>query len=309
MTDVATTVPTGHMDIQMQQARLLAASDLVGPHLRNKPANVYLILQYADALGIHPAHALSSIQVINGKPTLSAELMRALVQRAGHRFHISSSTDQEAAVIVARKEYPQDETVFTFTWKDAQTAGLAASDTYKKHPKAMLLARVTTQACRAVFADLLAGVSYDPEELAPALAETRITRHTDSDPAWNTPEPVDAEVVDIRTGEMLADAAELDASVERHPAGGSTVNVGRLTGPAARDRARNLSARATDAQLATIVKALRMLTSDPGDVARLLSAIVGRDVATLNELTKAEASDVIRELKQANTDLTPEPAS
>ena len=71
-----------------------------------------------------------------------------------------------------------------------------------------------------------------------------------------------------------------------------------------------MSARATDAQLATIVKALRMLTSDPADVARLLSAIVGRDVTTLNELTKAEASDVIRELKQANTDLTqPEPAS
>ena len=74
---------------------------------------------------------------------------------------------------------------------------------------------------------------------------------------------------------------------------------------------RSIAARATDAQLATIVKALRMLTSDPQDVARLLSAIVGRDVDTLNDLTKAEASDVIRELKQANTDLTrdPEPAS
>lgn len=168
------------------QSKMLAASSLVPDVYRNKPENVYLCLMLGDALGIHPAQALTSIQVIQGKPTMSAELMRALVQRAGHKFRIDVSSDTECVVTVARKEWPLDEQQFAFTIKDAEVAGLAGSANYKKHPKAMLLARVSTMACRAVFADVIAGISYEPDELLPAPAV--------QDDPWNKPHPAPQQI-------------------------------------------------------------------------------------------------------------------
>jgi|688.fasta_scaffold51599_6 hypothetical protein len=168
----------------VEQSKLLAASSLVPDHLRGKPENVYLILLLGDSLGLHPAQALTSIAVIKGKPTMSAELMRAVVMNAGHRFRIDESTPTAARVTVARKEWPQDESQFAFTVEDAKRAGLGG-DSYQKYPTAMLLARVTTMACRAMFADVIAGISYTPEEMEQTTVE--VIREALPD-QWQTPQ-------------------------------------------------------------------------------------------------------------------------
>ena len=162
------------MDHDQQQAKLLAASDLVPDAYRNKPANVYLAILTGHALGIHPVTALSSIQIIKGKPTMSAELMRALVQQAGHKFRILEASESKAEVECARKEWPGDVSTFTFTMTDAHRAGLDKQETYRKFPQAMLLARVTSMAARAMFADVIAGVSYTPDELVEAKPEPAV---------------------------------------------------------------------------------------------------------------------------------------
>jgi hypothetical protein len=167
------------------QSKMLAASSLVPDHLRNKPENVFLILCLGESLGLHPAQALTSIAVIKGRPTMSAELMRAVVMREGHRFRIDESTPTVARVTVARKEWPEDSSTFEFTIEDAKRAGLGG-DTYSKFPTAMLLARVTTQACRAMFADVISGISYTPEEMESVTTVERI-REAAPD-AWTTPE-------------------------------------------------------------------------------------------------------------------------
>lgn len=169
----------------VEQARLFAASSLVPDHLRGKPENCYLVLMLGESLGLHPAQALTSISVIKGKPVMSAELMRAVVMREGHRFRIDESSATAARVTVARKEWPEDASSFSFTIEDAKRAGLV-SDTYNRFPSAMLLARVTTAACRAMFADVISGVSYTPEELE---AVTTVERIQEAAPdAWQTPE-------------------------------------------------------------------------------------------------------------------------
>jgi hypothetical protein len=176
-------------DMKMQQAKLLSSSDLVPDIYKGKPANIYLAILTGEALGIHPVTALSSIAIIKGKPTISSELMRALILKAGHRFKIEA-TATTASVNCSRKEYPEDLSEFIFTIEDAQRAGLASSDTWKKYPAAMLTARVTSMAARAMFADCLAGVSYTPEEIGgeePQLYADEEVKELAPAPVWSEP--------------------------------------------------------------------------------------------------------------------------
>lgn len=156
-------------------AKALAEASLLPESYRKQPANVLVAIETADALGISAMQALQGITVIKGKMTMSAELMRALVLRAGHQLRVDVLTETECRMVAARREWPDDVQAFTFTMSDAQRAGLATSDTYKRHPKAMLLARATSLACRAVFPDVIAGVSYAPDEVEHDEPPRRVT--------------------------------------------------------------------------------------------------------------------------------------
>lgn len=176
MTDVAIPQPS-HLEQQWRYAQALAGASLLPEAYRKQPANVLLALEMASALGIAPMTAINGISVIKGKPTMSGELMRALVLRAGHMFKIDTLTVEGCRILAARAEFPDEVQEFTFTMQDAAAAGLTGSDTYKKHPKAMLLARCTTLTCRATFPDVIAGISYTPDELddtqpAPRVVQT-----------------------------------------------------------------------------------------------------------------------------------------
>lgn len=169
-TEIARTDP---LHDRITYAKALAEASLLPESYRKQPANVLVAIETADALGISPMQALQGITVIKGKMTMSSELMRALVLRAGHQLRVDVLTENECRMVAARKEWPDDVQAFTFTMQDAQRAGLTGSQTYKQHPKAMLLARCTSLACRAVFPDVIAGVSYAPEELEHEPAPVR----------------------------------------------------------------------------------------------------------------------------------------
>ena len=109
--------------------------------------------------------ALAKIHVINGRPGLSAELMRALVIRAGHSLRIEETTNTKA-IVVGKRRGEERELRITWTMDDAKRAGLAAKDPWKKYPRAMLVARATGELVRGVFPDVLAGITYTPEELS-----------------------------------------------------------------------------------------------------------------------------------------------
>ena len=130
-------------------------------------AKALTIAQKGKELGIPPLQAFSSITVIKGKPCLSAELMLALCFQRVRGFSASFVTPPDKAatectVIMKRQGgLPQH---FKFTMDDAKNAGLLGNDVWRKYPAAMLRARVTSAACRAVAPDAIMGC-YTPEEL------------------------------------------------------------------------------------------------------------------------------------------------
>lgn len=275
------------LQAQVKKAELMAASSLLPDAYRKQPANLLWAMEMAQALDVTLAQAVTGISVINGKPSMSAEMMRALVLRAGHRFTVTTLTDKAATVTVARREWPDDAQQFTFTWEDALHAGLAGSGTYKKHPKAMLLARATSLACRAVFPDVVSGMGYTPDELSPAAhtpSEARVvdTTRLHPQPAPDPkPEPEPVLVADD-------DGVIIDAELVEEPEPDGLDEFERTDTDAI-----------TPAQMKKLHALLRELgVGNRDDGLEMIGNIVGREVESTKTLTKDEASMVIDTLAQ-----------
>lgn len=160
------------------QAEALARSSIVPGALRGKPADLMVIWLTGRELQIPPMQALGKIHVIDGKASMSAELMASLVLRAGHEI-VYKEQSAQACRLEVRRRGQESWSSFEFTIDDAITAGLcsikdgkpyARSSNGKKlpweqYPKSMLSARALSLACRAMFPDVMMGVSYVPEEL------------------------------------------------------------------------------------------------------------------------------------------------
>lgn len=145
----------------------IARSDFAPAGLRGKPEAVMAAMLQGHELGIGPMAALAEIGVINGKPCISAKLMRALVQRAGHDLWFEVKTSTKVTICGRRKDWPEDRVAkVTWTMDDAKTAGLSGGQNYRKYPRAMLAARATGELCRDNFADVLGGLSYTHEEVS-----------------------------------------------------------------------------------------------------------------------------------------------
>jgi len=162
-------MPTaGEWGALQSMAEVLSRSGLVPSALRRKPDDIMLILLTGRDLRLQPTVALNKIHVIEGKPTLAAEMMAGLVNRQPG-MSIWPDPDNDGTKAVAHAVRDGRELKFGFTMHDARTAGLAGKGNWAKWPQFMLWARAVSGLCRMAFSDVLAGVSYTPEELGAAV--------------------------------------------------------------------------------------------------------------------------------------------
>ncbi len=118
----------------------IANTEMVPKGLRGKPEAMLAAVYLGRELGLGPMQAMNMIDVIDGKPSLSAELQTAMIRAAGHSIKIVEMTDQTVTVQGIRVDNGDDMTV-TFTSAMADRAGLLSKHNWKKYPEAMLWAR------------------------------------------------------------------------------------------------------------------------------------------------------------------------
>ena len=155
----------------LQLAKLLVQSRLL-PKSVGTPEAAFAIIATGRELGMTAMQSLRSIHVIEGKPTLSADLVAALVKSRGDickYFLLTQSTVTTATYETQRVGDPKP-TTMSFTIEDAQRAGLTGKDNWRKYPAAMLRARCITALARAVYPDLAMGI-YDEDQLGPVAVE------------------------------------------------------------------------------------------------------------------------------------------
>lgn len=242
----------------------LVKSGLLPASIKTAEAAVVIILKGRE-LGIPPMEALNSINVIQGKPTVSPQLMLALIYRSGQgSIQIIERSDARSVVRAYRKGLPPQE--FTFTLDDARRLGLAEKDNYRKQPAVMLQWRNVAAAARAVFPDVISGL-YLPEEMGAEVVVDDEGNMTviETSPTPTAPQATPAEVLE---GEI----------VEPQPQ------------------------PITEPQIKKIAVLLREIGADKDRALsrQFCGLLLGREVSSIKELSKAEASELI-ELLSAPT--------
>jgi hypothetical protein len=145
----------------------MLASGLL-PASITKPEAAAVILMKGASLGIDPALAFEYIDVIDGRPAVRAQMIRALVAASGKgRIDIEETSSMRAVAVGHRPGWKPVRVVYTI--EDASRAGLINKPNWKQHPDAMLVARASARVGRYMFADVLAGFpSVDGGEIVDA---------------------------------------------------------------------------------------------------------------------------------------------
>jgi hypothetical protein len=125
--------------------------------MRGKPADVFGCILYGRELGLSPLQSLQLINVIQGRPTLGSEGLRALYLGAGHRIW-PVEWDERKCTVRAERGDGRGSVDITYTIKDATDAGLLKNAVWRTFPKQMLLARATSMAIKAIAPDVALGL-------------------------------------------------------------------------------------------------------------------------------------------------------
>lgn len=182
------------------QVRMLVETLHAGGTFRDVTLPVATVkLLKGRELGIYPLQALKHIWITDaGEPVAdSAELQRALIARRGFSIIPIEMTPERCVVRATRGQIVQD---FTYTIQEARQAGLVRPGTFwVSDPTAMNFARASTRAARAVFSDVIAGLSYTAEEMgmgselphrtAPVPAGAAVAAETRAEPPVPPVEP------------------------------------------------------------------------------------------------------------------------
>src|SRR5690349_15132199 len=160
-------VPAANLALadQMRYAEVVSNANLLPPAYRGKPADILLAIGLGQAMGLSPAESLYRIDVIQGKPTASAELIAANVRKAGHRLRVTGD-DTSCTATIIRADDPDFEFTVTRDVAWAKRMGLDGKDNYKKQPGTMLQWRAISGAARLACPEALYGVAYTPDEMA-----------------------------------------------------------------------------------------------------------------------------------------------
>lgn len=117
-------------------------------------------ISYGESLGIGAKLALDCTMIVNGKMTVWGDALGAIIYKSGLMDYKEESFDyatNTAICTIKRKDMSKPETR-TFSFEQAQMAGLFGKGVWAKYPHRMAAKRACTYAFRDVFPDVLQGV-------------------------------------------------------------------------------------------------------------------------------------------------------
>lgn len=273
-------------------AKAVCGTDMVPKHFRGKPDDLTAAILYGATLGFDPMQSARQVFVIHGQAALYARSMAALVLAAGHQVRTVATSDTEVTVEGRRRGSEHAETS-TWTIDRAKKAGYTDNAKYRTDPQAMLYAKALSEVCRKIAPDVLNGV-YAVEEMQLERVESE-----------RVDQPVGA-VNSLRAALNPSPAPDVAASAESTPpdvSASSGSGPQQAGGPASAGEASGI----TSGQLKKIGAAMRERgITERTEALDFVNAVIGREVASRNDLTRDEAGAVIDALEDWSADTVAE---
>jgi len=265
-------------------ATSLVQTSFVPEAFRGKAHEATAAILAGAEVGLDPMASLRSFDIIQGTAAPRANTLRAIVQSKGHQIRVVESTATRA-VVEGRRRGEQDWQRSVWTIERAQKMGLTGKKNWQAQPAAMLVARATAEVSRWIASDAIAGIAYSAEELA-------------DDGAVYEPASVDAPAAEVKPARKTAQrrpvappppVADLEPELDEpepvvsEPVSAPPADADGITKP----------------QMGKMQALFKQKGID--DRAQRLAYVaesIGREVASSNELSKREASQVIDDLSQ-----------
>src|SRR4029079_19752326 len=108
-------------------ATALADTAFVPASMKGKPQEITGCILFGRELGMDPMTALQTINIIQGRPTLTANAMRGLAMAAGVQFRLDESTETRCVMSAAAPGQTHWTTV-TWTRDQAERLDLLKKD-------------------------------------------------------------------------------------------------------------------------------------------------------------------------------------
>jgi hypothetical protein len=170
----------------LERIAAIIAKSGMGGFKTPEQATVAMLLALAE--GIPLGRVIHEYHVINGRLSLRSECMLARFQKAGGTIQY---IDRGPACVTVCASHPKGGSLtVSWTMTRAREAGLTANPTWQKHPTAMLSARATAEAVRAVYPACLSGIITEEE----AVEITTPPAHNENG-SHPLPAPVDPEPI------------------------------------------------------------------------------------------------------------------
>jgi hypothetical protein len=261
----------------------LVRTSFVPEGFRGKPDEATAAILAGIEVGLQPMAALRSFDVIQGTAAPRANTLRAIVQSQGHDVWVVESTETRAIVAGLRRGSTQEQRS-TWTIDRAKRLGLTGKKNWQAQPQAMLVARATSELCRLIASDAILGLSpYSIEEL------------------------VDGD-------DLVADVVPLPAATKKRTArrasAATVAKVERVDAPPAPEQEHDEPPLDDEPAVVEDVLSREQMTkiaAQMGDLGitdrdaalAFVAGVIGREVETRNQLTRAEASRLIEHMALA----------
>lgn len=184
----------------------------------DKPESIVVAIQMGYEVGLSPMQAIQNMAVINGRPCMWGDSVKALCSASPHCEYVSEWMEGDGDNLTAfceakRRGWPKP-CVAQFSMKDAKTADLAKKPgPWQQYPRRMLQMRARGFALRDAFADVLKGIVTREE--AADLPPIDVTHSADAQVAEMEAQAV-RQIAELKEQKKVDRRAELLDAVKAH---------------------------------------------------------------------------------------------
>ncbi len=173
MNELQTTTQRMPFEQMLKLAEAFADSSMFG---FKSTSDALALMAIAEAEGRHPAIIARDYHIVLGRPTLKADAMLARFQSSGGTVRWIKLDETEAE---GEFSHPRGGSItLKWTLEMAKKAGVLKQDSgWTKYPRAMLRARVSSEAIRAIYPEVICG-SHTEDEVR-EIVEKDITPESD----------------------------------------------------------------------------------------------------------------------------------